>query len=332
MRILVTGGAGFIGSVTTDVLLHHGHAVTVVDDLSSGHPEAVPEEATFIRADATNLDAIEPIIAAGDFDACIHFAALIQAHQSTRHPERYFAVNTAGTATLLATLIRHRVPRFVFSSTAAVYGNAARTPIDENALLEPTSPYGESKLLVERMLAWHRRAHGLRTATLRYFNAAGATPDRGERHHPETHLIPLILEVAAGCRDHIDVYGTDYPTHDGTAVRDYVHVLDLADAHTRAVEQLAEHESLVCNLGNGSGHTVNEVIDVARRVTGHPIPSRPVPRRPGDPAVLVASSRRAQTLLGWKPYHSQLDTMISDAWAFLGSNPADDALSTRHRR
>lgn len=316
VRVIVTGGAGFIGSVTADALLAAGHAVTVVDDLSTGNRGAVPGGATFHRADVTARESIEPIVAAGRFDACLHFAAVIEAGESMRAPERFFSVNTAGTATLLEALLRHDVPRFVLSSTAAVYGEPERTPIDEDHPVAPTNPYGESKLLIERMLAWHHRIHGLRTAALRYFNAAGASPDRAERHDPETHLIPLVLQAAEARRPFVEVYGTDYPTRDGTAVRDYVHVLDLADAHVRAVEQLDTHGTITCNLGNGKGFTVREVIEAARRVTGRPIPAREAPRRDGDPAVLVASAGRAAEILGWRPRLTELDTMVADAWRY----------------
>jgi UDP-glucose 4-epimerase len=314
MRVLVTGGAGFIGATTTAALLRAGHEVVVLDDLSTGHRDAVPDEARFVRGDVTDQTAVADVVASG-IDACVHFAALIEAGESMRAPERFFAVNTGGSARLLEVLLRHGVGRFVLSSTAAVYGEPDRIPIDEDDSLAPTNAYGESKLLVERMLAWHHRIHGLRTASLRYFNAAGATPGRGERHDPETHLIPLVLEVAAGQRPSVSVFGTDYPTPDGTAVRDYVHVADLADAHVLALEALDDHGRLTCNLGNGTGFSVREVIEAARRVTGHPLPAEDAPRRPGDPATLVASSGRARELLGWEPRRRDLDAIVADAWA-----------------
>lgn len=314
MRVLVTGGAGFIGATTAAALLTSGHDVTVADDLSTGHADAVPPEATFHQVDVTDRAAMSPIVADGRFDACVHFAALIEAGESMRAPERFFEVNTAGSASLLRVLLDHGVERFVFSSTAAVYGDPERTPIDEDDPLAPTNVYGESKLLVERMLAWHHRIHGLRTAVLRYFNAGGATPGRPERHDPESHLIPLVLRVAAGQREGIAIYGTDYPTVDGTAVRDYVHVADLADAHVRALDALGTHPQLTCNLGNGQGFSVRQVIDAAREVTGHPIPAEAAPRRTGDPATLVASSARARDLLGWRPRHTDLRGLVADAW------------------
>jgi UDP-glucose 4-epimerase len=316
VRALVTGGAGYIGSATAAALLAAGHEVTVVDDLSAGHRDAVPEDATFVAADVSDPGTMDPLVADGGFDACLHFAALIEAGESMRAPERFFTVNTAGSARLLEVLVRHGVERFVLSSTAAVYGEPTRLPIDEDDPLAPTNPYGESKLLVERMLAWHHRIHGLRVATLRYFNAAGATAERGERHDPETHLIPLVLQVALGTRDRVAIYGTDYPTPDGTAVRDYVHVVDLADAHVRALTALDDDGLIVCNLGNGSGFSVREVVEAARRVTGHPVPADEAPRRAGDPAVLVASSERARHLLGWRPRYAELDTIVADAWRF----------------
>jgi UDP-glucose 4-epimerase len=320
MRILVTGGAGYIGSTTAAALVDSGHEVVVADDLSRGHRDAVPAAARFVEVDVTVPDAIDEVVGDGAFDACLHFAALIEAGESMRSPERFFAVNTGGSATLLEALLRHGVERFVLSSTAAVYGEPARTPIEEDDALLPTNAYGESKLLIERMLAWHHRIHGLRFAALRYFNAAGGTPDRGERHDPETHLIPLVLQVASGRREQISVFGTDYPTPDGSAVRDYVHVADLADAHVRAVEQLDDHGSVTCNLGNGRGFSVREVVEAVRRVTGHPVPVEEAPRREGDPAILVASSERARRLLGWVPQHTDLDGIVADAWAFASSN------------
>jgi UDP-glucose 4-epimerase len=325
MRILVTGGAGYIGSTTAAALLDSGHEVVVVDDLSKGHREAVPDGARFVEADVTVPGQIDEVVGDRKFDACLHFAALIEAGESMRFPERFFAVNTGGSATLLEALIRHGVERFVLSSTAAVYGEPERTPIEEDDPLRPTNAYGESKLLIERMLAWHHRIHGLKTAALRYFNAAGGTPHRGERHDPETHLIPLVLQVTAGRREHIAVFGTDYPTPDGSAVRDYIHVADLADAHVRAVEQLDQHGSLTCNLGNGRGFSVREVIDSVRRVTGHPVPVEEAPRRDGDPAVLVASSDRARRLLGWQPRHTDLDRIVADAWTFAGRDGGREA-------
>jgi UDP-glucose 4-epimerase len=314
VRVLVSGGAGFVGATTVAALLDAGHEVVVADDLSTGHRDAVPDAAELAVVDVTDPAAIGPVVTGGGFDACLHFAALIEAGESMVHPERFFAVNTAGTARLLEVLIGAGVPRFVLSSTAAVYGEPERIPIDEDHPLVPTNAYGESKLLVERMLAWHHRIHGLRTAALRYFNASGATPGRPERHDPESHLIPLVLQVAAGTRDHIKLFGTDYATADGTAVRDYVHVADLADAHVRAVERLDDLGTCTVNLGTSTGTSVREIVDAARRVTGHPIPAVEVDRRAGDPAVLVASNERAREQLGWTPTRTDLDRTIADAW------------------
>lgn len=315
LHILVTGGAGFVGSTTTASLLEAGHRVTVVDDLSSGHAEAVPGGARFVVGDFRDPAVLNDVLAE-PVDACIHFAALIEAGESMQRPEEFFAMNTAGSAVLLERLVRSGVERFVLSSTAAVYGDPESTPIEEGARLRPTNAYGASKLMVEQMLDWLHRLRGMRVAVLRYFNAAGATPGRPERHDPETHLIPLVLQVARGEREHVTVFGTDYPTSDGTAIRDFVHVQDLADAHVAAVACLGEHPHLVCNLGSGAGASVRDVIAAARQVTGHAIPAVDAPRRPGDPAVLVASGVLARDLLGWTPSRSGLLRMVGDAWRF----------------
>lgn len=315
MRVLVTGGAGYIGSVTAAALLQDGHDVVVLDDLRSGSRDAVPDGARLVVGDVADDDAVAAAVGDG-VDACVHFAALIEAGESMREPERFFAVNTGGSARLLESLVRRGVDRFVLSSTAAVYGEPEVVPIREDAALEPVNAYGASKLLVERMLSWLADIRGLRYAALRYFNACGAVGARGERHDPETHLIPLVLQVAEGRRDAISIFGTDYPTPDGTCVRDYVHVADLARAHVRAVEALAVHERITCNLGTGQGVSVREVVEAARRVTGHPIPAREEPRRPGDPAVLVAGVGRAAELLGWSAEHTDLDEIVASAWRF----------------
>jgi UDP-glucose 4-epimerase len=312
MRVLVTGGAGFIGSVTVAQLRDRGHEVVVVDDLRSGHADAVPVGVDLLRADVGEPDAYREALAG--VDACVHFAASIEAGESMRRPEAFFANNTAATLRLVQALTAAGVDRFVMSSTAAVYGEPERIPIEEDDATEPTNAYGESKLLIERALAWQARLRGLRAVALRYFNAAGATAERGEDHDPETHLIPLVLQVAAGRRDEIKIFGTDYDTPDGTCVRDYVHVSDLADAHVKAVERVDEPGLLVCNLGNGDGFSVREVIEVAREVTGHPIPAVEAPRREGDPATLVASSDRARDVLGWRPRHADLHEIVASAW------------------
>jgi UDP-glucose 4-epimerase len=321
MRVLVTGGAGYIGSIVTDHLLRAGHTVTVLDNLIMGWREAVPADAEFIGADTGDQATLDPLFSSHKFDAVMHFAALIEAGESVKVPEQYFQNNSLNTLTLLRTMLKHNVMRFVFSSTAAVYGEPKAVPIPEDHPLAPTNAYGESKLIVEQMLPWLHRAHGLRYASLRYFNAAGATPARGEAHRSESHLIPLVLRVPLGQRDDISIFGTDYPTKDGTCVRDYIHIDDLASAHLLALQGLQTHETLICNLGSGSGFTVREVIEVARKITGHPIPARQCPRRSGDPAVLVASSERARALLGWNPQHSNLESIIASAWDWHKTHP-----------
>ena len=314
MRVLVTGGAGYIGSVVADHLLRAGHSVTVLDNLSKGHREAVPAQAEFVLADTGDQPALASIFEQGRFDAVMHFAASIEAGESVLYPEKFFDNNCARTLTLLQAVLQYRVPRFVLSSTAAVYGEPQRTPITEDHPLEPTNAYGESKLIVERMLLWFHRVHGLRYASLRYFNAAGATAERGEAHNPETHLIPLILQVPLGKRPSISIFGTDYPTKDGTCIRDYIHVDDLATAHLLALDGLEEHPQLICNVGSGTGFSVREVIEIARKVTGHAIPVVEAPRRGGDPAVLVASSEKIQRVLGWKPQQSGIESIVRSAW------------------
>jgi UDP-glucose 4-epimerase len=318
MKVMVTGGAGFIGSTTAAALLAAGHDVTAVDDLSRGRRTMVPDGAAFVEADVTAAADVERVVAGAGFDACLHFAALIEVGDSMQRPEAYFRTNTAGTATLLEALLRHDVGRFVFSSTAATYGEPVRVPIDEDHPNDPTNPYGESKLMTERMLRWHGELHGLRSASLRYFNAAGATGRHGERYDEhQTHLIPLVLSAASGRRDAVRVFGTDYPTTDGTAVRDYIHVADLADAHVRALAALDTHPRIVANLANGQGFSVREVIETAEQVTGRPVPSIDEPRREGDPAVLVASAERAREILGWIPQRPGLATIVGDAWEHL---------------
>lgn len=313
MRILVTGGAGYIGGTVAQLLLDKGHNVTVYDNLCHGHRALVPTGAEFVEGDLADRPELEKLLRRG-IDGVMHFAALIEAGESMRKPEIYFRNNSASTLTLLEAMLATGVNRLVFSSTAAVYGEPESTPIREDAPLRPTNAYGESKLLVERMLDWLNRIHGFRYASLRYFNVAGAIEGRGEAHEPESHLIPLILDVALGRRESIKIFGKDYPTKDGTCVRDYIHVQDLARAHLLAFNALAERNPLIYNLGNGVGFTVREVIESARRVTGHAIPVIEEPRRPGDPAVLIASSEKIGKELGWKPEHTQLDNILQSAW------------------
>ena len=314
MKILVTGGAGYIGGTVTRLLLERGHSVVVYDNLCHAQRAMVPAGATFVEGDVADSKRLDELFSGGSFAGVMHFAALIEAGESMRQPEVYFRNNTAATLSLLEAMVRNNLDKLVFSSTAAVYGEPVRTPIAEDAALLPTNAYGESKLLVEQMLSWIHRVHGLRYASLRYFNVAGAIPGRGEAHEPESHLIPLILDVAIGRRDRIKIFGQDYPTPDGTAVRDYIHVQDLAEAHLLAFQALDERDRMIYNLGNGQGFTVRQVVDSARRVTGHPIPVEELPRRAGDPAVLIASSAKIETELGWKPKYTQLDDIVRTAW------------------
>jgi UDP-glucose 4-epimerase len=314
VKILVTGGAGYIGGTVTRLLLERGHSVVVYDNLCHAQRAMVPAGATFVEGDVADSKRLDELFSGGSFAGVMHFAALIEAGESMRQPEVYFRNNTAATLSLLEAIVRNNLDKLVFSSTAAVYGEPVRTPIAEDAALLPTNAYGESKLLVEQMLSWIHRVHGLRYASLRYFNVAGAIPGRGEAHEPESHLIPLILDVAIGRRDRIKIFGQDYPTPDGTAVRDYIHVQDLAEAHLLAFQALDERDRMIYNLGNGQGFTVRQVVDSARRVTGHPIPVEELPRRAGDPAVLIASSAKIETELGWKPKYTQLDDIVRTAW------------------
>jgi UDP-glucose 4-epimerase len=330
MRILVTGGAGYIGSVVAEELLLAKHQVVVFDNLSRGHRQAVPKDAELIVGDLADRDCLvqlfRPRGGSSPIDAVMHFAALIEAGESMKTPESFFRNNTANALNLLEAMLATGIQRFVFSSTAALFGNPQRTPIEEDDLLNPTNAYGESKLLVERMLAWFHRIHGLRYASLRYFNAAGAyRPDKGEAHQPETHLIPRILQVALGRAEHVNIFGTDYPTADGTCIRDYIHVADLARAHLLALHALEGNDSsvpLVYNLGNGQGFSVRQVVEVARRLTGHPIPVVESPRRAGDPAVLIASSEKIRRDLGWKPKFPDLESIVESAWEWLRKHPA----------
>ncbi len=314
MNVLVTGGAGYIGGTVARLLLSQGDSVTILDNLCHAKQTSLPAGVRFVRADIADRAAVEETLKSNSIEAVLHFAALIEAGESMQQPERYFRNNTAGTLSLLEAMLAAGVKKFVFSSTAAVYGEPESTPIREDAVLHPTNPYGESKLLVEQILPWLERIHGLRSASLRYFNVAGATADYGESHEPESHLIPLILDVALGRRASIRIYGTDYPTPDGTCIRDYIHVHDLAEAHRLALTALDQQRRVIYNLGNGQGFSVRQVIDAARRATGRNIAVEEVARRPGDPAVLVASSEKIQRELGWKPQFASLDQILADAW------------------
>jgi UDP-glucose 4-epimerase len=316
MNVLVTGGAGYIGGTVSTILMQAGHKVTVLDNLCHSKRNEVPVGVDFVEADIADRPRVESLLRELKPDGVLHFAALIEAGESMQKPEIYFRNNTASTLSLLEAMLATGTQNLVFSSTAAVYGEPKSTPIFETAELVPTNAYGESKLLVEHMLRWFHRIHGLRYAALRYFNVAGSLPNRGEAHEPESHLIPLILDVALGRRDKILIFGEDYDTPDGTCIRDYIHVVDLADAHILALKALQTKDRMIYNLGNGSGFSVKEVIEAARRVTGHPIPVEIKPRRAGDPARLVASSEEAKANLGWVPQHPTLDDILASAWAW----------------
>jgi UDP-glucose 4-epimerase len=313
VRLLVTGGAGYIGSVVALHLLRAGHEVTVLDDLSTGHADAVPDGAEFVEG---GLDAAGAVVGRTTFDGVLHFAAKSVVGESVEHPERYWHNNVGGTMALLDALRTAGVPRLVFSSTAATYGQPEEVPITETAATRPTNPYGASKLTVDLMLASEAAAHGLGAMSLRYFNVAGAVDRYGERHATETHLIPIALQVAAGRRDSLAVYGEDYPTPDGTCVRDYIHVDDLARAHLAALDAAAPGEHRVYNLGNGAGFSVRQVVEAVREVTGQPVPTSSAPRRAGDPATLVASSAKIREDFDWVPVHPAIEDMVSDAWRF----------------
>jgi len=322
VKILVTGGAGYIGSITSAELVQAGHDVIVFDNLYQGHTAAVPPEATFVEGDLADLHAVQQLFAAHPgIDGIMHFASYTLVGESMQQPLKYLRDNLVNAANLLEQAIAHNVRRFILSSTANLFDDPERLPIDETERIVPGSPYGESKFFIERLLHWFGRLYGLRYACLRYFNACGDTPDRGEDHDPETHLIPLVLQVALDQRPHITVYGDDYPTPDGTCVRDYIHVVDLAQAHILAMEALDRLGSRTYNLGNGEGFSVLEVIETARRVTGHPIPHVIGPRRPGDPAVLIASSETIRRELGWQPRYPSLEDIMRSAWDWHRQHP-----------
>lgn len=324
MRILVLGGAGYIGSHTVSELVDAGDEVVIIDNLETGHQEAVHPEATFYKGDIRNRGFVDSVLDREKIDAVIHFAANSLVGESMTNPLKYYDNNLYGTKVLLESMVAHKVDKIVFSSTAATYGEPESIPILETDRTEPTNPYGETKLSMEKMMRWTDVAHGLHYVALRYFNACGAhsSGEIGEAHSPETHLIPLILQVPNGQREAISIYGDDYDTKDGTCVRDYIHVTDLAQAHILAVKYLmGGHESDVFNLGNGVGFTVKEVIETARKVTGHPIPAKVTPRRGGDPAKLIASSEKAKKILGWKPEHADLEEIIASAWNWHKNHP-----------
>ena len=324
MRLLVLGGAGYIGSHTALELIKKGHEVIVVDNLVTGYEKAVPDKAVFYQGDIRNLEFLDNLFKTEKIDAVIHFAAYSLVGESVTKPLKYYDNNLYGTKVLLEAMIKNNVNKIVFSSTAATYGEPENIPILESDRTCPTNPYGETKLAMEKMFHWASKAHGLNYVSLRYFNACGAdaTGQIGEAHNPESHLIPLVLQVPNGKRESVSIYGTDYDTPDGTCIRDYIHVTDLAQAHILAVEYLARGgESDIFNLGNGVGYSVREVIETARSVTGHPIPAIEVPRRAGDPARLVASGEKAKKVLGWEPEIKQLDDIIASAWKWHSTHP-----------
>jgi UDP-glucose 4-epimerase len=322
MSILVTGGAGYIGSIVTQELIKQGEKVVVFDNLSCGHRAAVHPKARFVKGDLADRMAVGALFEHQDIDAVMHFASYTLVGESMGHPFMYLGDNVTNGLNLLQEAVNHGVRRFILSSTANLFDEPERIPIDEDEKIIPGSPYGESKYILERILHWLDRIHGFHYAALRYFNAAGASPngERGEDHDPETHLIPITLQVALGQRDKIIIFGDDYATRDGTCVRDYIHVVDLAQAHILALEAL-DQGSRIYNLGNGRGFTVNEVVETCRRVTGHPIPAEVGDRRPGDPPTLIAGSGKIREELGWAPQYPDLETIVAHAWAWHRAHP-----------
>jgi UDP-glucose 4-epimerase len=320
MKLLITGGAGYIGSIVVEQLIQAGESVVVFDNLYQGHRAAVHPEAIFVEGDLADRTAIDGILQEHQPEAIMHFASHTLVGESMQQPFRYLGENVTNGLNLLQAAVEHSIRRFVLSSTANLFDDPERMPIDEAERIVPGSPYGESKFILERMLYWMDRVYGFRYAALRYFNAAGASAERGEDHDPELHLIPIVLGVALGKRDHVTIFGDDYATRDGTCVRDYIHVIDLAQAHILALRAL-ERGSRVYNLGNGQGFTVKEVIETAREITGHPIPAEIGPRRPGDPATLIASSDRIRRELGWKPQYPEIRDIIGSAWKWHQAHP-----------
>lgn len=324
MTILVLGGAGYIGSHTVYELIDNGEDVVIIDNLQTGHKEAIHPKARFYKGDIRDREFLDDVFKKEKIDAVIHFAACSLVGESMEKPLKYYDNNLCGTKILLDSMVANGIDKIVFSSTAATYGEPERVPILETDRTEPTNTYGETKLSMEKMFKWVGKAHGIRYVSLRYFNACGAhiSGQIGEDHNPESHLIPLILQVPNGKREYISIFGDDYDTKDGTCVRDYIHVTDLAQAHILAVKYLqAGNESNIFNLGNGVGFTVKEVIDTARKVTSHPIPAKITPRRAGDPAQLIASSEKAKEILGWTPEHNSLEEIISTAWNWHKNHP-----------
>ena len=320
MNIFVTGGAGYIGSATADELLKVGHTVTVYDSLVTGYHLAVPVGAHFIQADLSDITALKDALSAEKYDAVMHFAAFIEAGESMKNPGKFFKNNLANSLQLIEASVRAGVQRFVLSSTAAIFASN-NTPLSEESPIDPVNVYGYTKLAIEQTLEWYRKIHGLHLATLRYFNACGALPGHGEAHQPESHLIPRVLKVALNQSQSVSIYGSDYPTPDGTCIRDYIHIADLVSAHILALEALGERDRLIYNLGNGNGYSVREVVETARRVTGHPIPTVESPRRPGDAPRLVAAAEKISRELGWKPKYTNLTDIIASAWDWHCKHP-----------
>jgi UDP-glucose 4-epimerase len=320
MNIFLTGGAGYIGSAAAQMLIEAGHAVTVYDSLVTGHRAAVPEKAKFIDGDLADQALLMQVLQESAYDATLHFAAFIEAGESMQKPGKYFQNNLANSLGLIEACFEAGVGRFVLSSTAAVYASSD-DPLTESAPLGPANVYGQTKLMIEQALDWYRQVHGMRYAALRYFNTAGAMPDRGEAHKPESHLIPLVLQVALGQREQALIFGIDYPTADGTCIRDYIHLADLVDAHLLALDALERHDRLIFNVGNGEGYSVREVINTARVVSGHPIPAVESPRRPGDAPRLVANADKIHLELGWEPKYPALQDIISSAWEWHRTHP-----------
>jgi len=321
MNILVTGAAGYIGSIVTEQLLREGNRVIALDNLQQGHREAVAPEAIFIKVDLADSEALDDVFRHYQIEAIMHLAAETVVEYSMTDPGRFFRTNVVSGINLLDTMLRHKVNRLIFSSTAAVYGEPETIPVEETHPLRPVNAYGESKLMFERILQWYGQAYGLKSISLRYFNAAGASEGYGYDHHPATLLIPVVLKVALGQSDYVPIYGTDYPTRDGSCIRDYIHVLDIASAHLLALKHLDSPVSKVYNLGNGEGYSVIEVIETARRVTGAKIPSRACSRRAGDPVALVASSRLAKSELEWQPRYPDLESIVESAWQWQKKHP-----------
>jgi UDP-glucose 4-epimerase len=328
-NILVTGGAGYVGSVCCRRLLELGHSVTIVDDLSTGHADAVPSGAKFYRFSIDDRSHLSALVQSQRFDAVFHFAAKALIPESVTNPGAFFDANVRSGISMLETIRAAGIRRFVYSSSAAVYGTPERTPITETHPKEPVNAYGESKLMLERALEWYARAYGWGVASFRYFNASGAADGAGEAHDPETHLIPLALQASMGLREYLEIYGADYPTPDGTCVRDYVHVLDIADAHVRVFDRLQEGVAAAYNIGTGTGHTVREICSAIERVTGRKVPVRVGPRRPGDPAVLCASPKKIMEELGWNPTHSSLENIIASACQWQESMLASEGYQTQ---